>query len=189
MALNQNWGAFNRLVEEELRTNFERSVASHTFMDAGAEKHWRHFVYTRIREKKYKYVGLTRSAAMACANALNLLYTRKIHPWKAYNEDDPYWSMTVPTVAADLEIVKAGQAVPVHVAGDSWSVDVSVNETVSIPWRQLVVASTWDDPGPAWVEFENDPTIRTDAFIGYHQREGHFDFDYDEAEVGYGSPF
>lgn len=181
MALRTTWGASNRVVTSDLRTTYERVFVPADESDVFVAEtglgcaYWK---YTRTRTKTYKYVGLSHAAALQCASALNKLYNRVVFPWLWNDQDCIWWR----NQGVNKETVRymCGEATPNHVAGDDWEVDVSVNEVITIPWRTEAGKAHDFIPG-LWDEFENNPDIRTNAFMGYDpQGTTRQDFDYDE---------
>lgn len=179
--LLSNWGKHNRVVTEELTTQFRRENKR----DSGFG--WQYFEYTRIRTKKYKYIALTREAAIACANALNRFYNRATTKWQVHQSsgESPYWAMHQPDSPKDYIYVQCGRATPSLVKGDAWEVIVDVNEEITIPWRQQGDPSVPSALPSPWTAFEANPTIKTIFFRGFN--DGTEDFTYDDGDNGIGS--
>lgn len=175
MALHTTYGSFNRVVSEELSTTYTRETILKADSDVGAA----YYKYTRTRTKQYKYIGMTRAAAVQCANNLNVKYARYICPY-VWDNDGKRWEMDVAT-NDKLEIVQAGHAVPVNVAGDDWEVNVEVSEVITVPFRPISDTQTERLPAP-FSEFESNPNLRTNVFRGFTPTGGAVDFDYDEGD-------
>lgn len=175
MSLFRTYGSFNRVVSEELSTKWERETILKEESDVGAA----YYKYKRIRSKKYSYIGMTRSAAIACANDLNAMLTRYICPY-VWDNDAKYWKRETAT-NDKLIAVNAGHATPNHEEGDDWSVSVDINEVIVINYRPVSDLQTERLPAPYSV-FESNPNVRDNVFRGFEPADLSVDFDYDEGD-------
>lgn len=198
MSLSTTWGAHNRIVDEEISTTYDRE----RFVKTVAGVTCVFFKYTRVRTKRYRYLGMTEEAAISCANAMNKLYNRVcaeemlhnpqnesvVWPWF---DDGVHNGQTRPEEIAPRNDSlyahkyvrrKVGVAVPSY-SGEScaWNVTVTVNETLSAHFAstQRTGAAT------TWQAFEENPNGKFLQFIGLDYPEAEF---YDDDEIGYGSP-
>lgn len=204
MALLTTWSSRNRVISQDLYTTFTREAVaaddSDVFVYRSAGWGVAYYKYTRQRTKQYAYIGMSRATAIRCAAAMNALYSRKV--WRHFfNNQQFYWHIAaagddIPYSFHGLthDIVPSGTATPKHDGGDAWSVDISVNEEITIPYRPLVTNNPpeHDELPEPWAAFEANPSARSMNFVGRQRNAteialGLYDFDYDEFSVGWGS--
>ena len=194
MALRTTWTKANRLITQDLTTNYSRIL-----MTEVEEEYW---LYSRFRSKEYEYFGMTHAAALACAKAMNKLYNRRVlnQAWQYGGSvpstnnnwmfltglpapNDKIYSPTSNYTQQATESVVCGNAVPIRESGDAWKVQVSVNESLSYKYRPFGMV----DPGNPlpWTAFEEDPTLAWYQFTGAIHA---LNENYDTGDVGYGSP-
>lgn len=108
----------NRVVSVGLLTQYRRVYDA----DSYDQPFWQ---YTRIRTKAYSYVGLSESAAKACAEAMQAYYTRTfpMYEWKFGR-----WQVKAGASYQDC-VAEVGYQ---HDEGHLWHVDVQVNEQAII---------------------------------------------------------
>lgn len=131
------------------------------------------FKYTRRRTMRYSYVGLTKAAAKSIAQQIENWLVRRTAP-QTWNHS--YWRYDVPTVTvenpegvvmidaislAKLDAVVGGHAVPQQVAGESWAVNVEIDETLDYLHPP---SQTDHERPPVWAAFERNPEIETPNF-------------------------
>lgn len=194
MALRTTWTKANRLITQDLTTTYSRYL-----MDDVEEEYW---LYSRLRVKEYEYFGMTHEAALACAKAMNKLYSRRVlkQEWQYSGAvpspnnnwmfltglaapNDKIYNPTNNYVQQATQVRCCGSARPIHEQGDAWKVVVSVNERLSYNYRpyQSVVSG---NPLP-WTAFEEDPDLPWYQFTGAIHA---LNENYDTGDVGYGSP-
>lgn len=102
-----------QLLDEELTTAVDSyDTTRHTY----------NYKITRHRTKTYRYVGMDRATAKACAAEKKALYTRTFHTW-VFN--DGRWSVAT---GGDYTS-QVATAVPQRIGGDMWNVEIHVDET------------------------------------------------------------
>lgn len=199
MALRTTWGAWNRVISQDLNTTVNRELTRMTVFDSGGIDAvvWQ---YTRTRRKSYSYIGMTHDAAMRCVASLNALYTRKQREL-ILTKSSTAGTMSYMTRWIDLanekdyiteRVFSGGVAVPTYESGDAWSVKVDVNEVLTFKYRNDNVYTTQtnydrNEISVGWLDFENNPELRNAYGIGMYPDDDHGDYNYDEAYVGYGS--
>lgn len=210
MALLTTWGKKNRVINEELTTTYKRTKKE--YPQGEASQRIFYWEYERTRTKKYEYIGLTHGAAIACANAMNILYSRRTleqrlwmnggnvpipgsSEWWFYASDrfNPGGLSRDPVNAYEDYLatdVKCGVAVPEYVSGDAWKVIVDVNEILT--YKYYVLGG--DHPPEPWAAFENNPNATYYEFTGARDNQlstlvnRNVNENYDTGDVGYGSP-
>lgn len=201
MGLKSTWSVANRVVKQNLATDFTRENIAATDSDVfiyGAAVPVAYYKYTRVRTKQYSYIGMTREAALRCCAAMNALYAREIYRWE-FNNTTLTWNMQSAQTAANMrsmDIVQGGTATLENVAGCSWTVNINVNEQITIPYRKIASGNNAEPaanmPYP-WRDFEENPSKLTDYFRGRAATTTETsygllqDFDYDERDIGWGS--
>lgn len=205
MSLSTTWGAHNRVVDEELRTVFSRDTLVSEF--SGHKNYY--FKYLRQRTKSYKYVGLTKSAAIACAAALNDLYNRicldsKVRQLSSSSQGvyglelyftNGFDDVTFDPPTQDLPRYdqllayrylrkKCGEATPRY-SGESDAYDVIVNVNEELETYFIRDAADPDIRNSIWFAFESDPGSKQLRFCGLDHPNNE---KYDDDEIGYGSP-
>ena len=92
------------------------------------------FVYTRYASKTYSYVGMDYDTAKACAAAKRTQYLRRHNrvTIEATTVDAGDGSAVASVCAKDTQVYEALCTISmVHGEGDSWNVEIQVNETES----------------------------------------------------------
>lgn len=197
MALYTTWSETNRVIRNDLASTFTRENVSSEDSDVfiyGAPIAACYYKYTRMRTKQYSYIGMPKAVAVRCCAAMNALYSRPVFKWE-WDADNYIFRMQTTPSNRDYNSVQGGTAAMTWAGDDIWHVDVTVNEQITIPYRALTnnqqePPDTWPYP---WLGFENDPSMRTDAFRGRTATSAEvqqgllYDYDYDERAVGWGS--
>lgn len=124
MALLNTASDVNRVIDTDLHVTYARRAIYGTWTKVTLNvtttytKAWE---YSRVAVKTYRYVGLTKSAALAKVQELDSLYTRatKVSEWNG--EDGEFEHV-------DGGDVLMAELVPQHEDGGMWSVVISVNE-------------------------------------------------------------
>ena len=200
MALLNTWSVANRVIRQNIASSFTRENIAATDSDVfvyGAAVPVAYYKYTRTRTKQYSYIGMTREAALRCAAAMNALYSRAVYRW-VFDSQQKVWEMQSTPTMHDMDYVRGGTATLEYIAGCSWAVNISVNESITIPYRTAWKGSPptsgdADEMPYPWRDFETNPAKLTDYFRGRaatstEQQYGLLqDFDYDERDVGWGS--
>ena len=128
MGLLTSWGAANRVIDQDLVKTYSRQrvYQDYTYVYGVAQLITIHSVweYHRRATKSYRYVGMDRDTANACAAAMVTKYTRatKISDWNATGEHAGTFS------DIDGGTIQMAEVVVVHVAGCMYEVLVTVNE-------------------------------------------------------------
>ena len=128
MGLLTSWGAANRVIDQDLVKTYSRQLVyqDYTYVYGIAELITIHSVweYHRRATKSYRYVGMDRDTANACAAAMVAKYTRatKISDWNATGEHAGTFS------DVDGGDIPMAEVAVVHVAGCMYEVHVTVNE-------------------------------------------------------------
>ena len=128
MGLLTSWGAANRVIDQDLGITYSRQrvYQDYTYVYGVAELITIHSVweYHRRATKSYRYVGMDRDTANACAAAMVTKYTRttKVSDWNATGEHAGTFS------DIDGGTIQMAEVVVVHVAGCMYEVLVTVNE-------------------------------------------------------------
>ena len=171
MALSHVWSNARRRIDEGLAVTFKKSLKYATNINNITRPYWR---YERRRTMSFTYLGLTASAAQACAAAWNRALYRKAwtQKWIA-NESPPgdnsgaigfwddYGRVGDPLDDSQFTFVSGGEALVKHAAGSAFEVEVRIDET--LPYNHQPFDFSAGGRGD-WVEFENDPTMATSAF-------------------------
>ena len=129
MALHENYGDFNKLVESLPVVRYESTPTYHT--PEGGQPVPVFWTMTRQSSHSFKYIGLTEAAASECAAALRKAYTQKYMAWTAsVDTSDPDAPRAV---VSPVEILRCGASIdPRLVAGDNWEVAVQVEESDTV---------------------------------------------------------
>lgn len=128
MGLLTSYGAANRVIDQDLGITYSRQrvFQDYTYVYGIAELITIHSVweYHRRATKSYRYVGMDRDTANACAAAMVTKYTRatKISDWNATGEHAGTFS------DIDGGAIPMAEVAVVHVAGCMYEVHVTVNE-------------------------------------------------------------
>lgn len=111
MALKESYGPANK---QQHTLPFEREVR--TYFNVWSVGYW---LVETITTERFSYVGMTKSAAQACVDALKIAYTKSILIPSVQSDGEVTYSM-VNMCVADIQ----GN----HVGGLMWDVNVDVNE-------------------------------------------------------------
>ena len=128
MGLLTSWGAANRVIDQDLGITYSRQrvYQDYTYVYGVAELITIHSVweYHRRATKSYRYVGMDRDTANACAAAMVTKYTRttKVSDWNGSGEHAGTFS------DIDGGAIPMAEIAVVHVAGCMYEVHVTVNE-------------------------------------------------------------
>lgn len=128
MGLLTSYGAANRVIDQDLGITYSRQrvYQDYTYVYGIAELITIHSVweYHRRATKSYRYVGMDRDTANACAAAMVTKYTRatKVSDWNATGEHAGTFS------DIDGGAIPMAEVAVVHVAGCMYEVHVTVNE-------------------------------------------------------------
>ena len=128
MGLLTSWGAANRVIDQGLVKTYSRQrvYQDYTYVYGVAELITIHSVweYHRRATKSYRYVGMDRDTANACAEAMVAKYTRttKVSDWNGSGELAGTFS------EIDGGNIPMAEIAVVHVAGCMYEVHVTVNE-------------------------------------------------------------
>ena len=128
MGLLTSYGEANRVIDQDLVKTYSRQrvYQDYTYVYGIAELITIHSVweYHRRATKSYRYVGMDRDTANACAAAMVTKYTRatKISDWNATGEHAGTFS------DIDGGAISMAEVAVVHVAGCMYEVHVTVNE-------------------------------------------------------------
>ena len=128
MGLLTSWGAANRVIDQDLVKTYSRQrvYQDYTYVYGVAQLITIHSVweYHRRATKSYRYVGMDRDTANACAAAMVTKYTRatKISDWNGSGEHAGTFS------EIDGGTIPMAEVAVVHVAGCMYEVHVTVNE-------------------------------------------------------------
>lgn len=128
MGLLTSYGAANRVIDQDLSITYSRQrvYQDYTYVYGIAELITIHSVweYHRRATKSYRYVGMDRDTANACAAAMVTKYTRatKISDWNGSGEHAGTFS------DIDGGAIPMAEVAVVHVAGCMYEVHVTVNE-------------------------------------------------------------
>jgi len=128
MGLLTSYGEANRVIDQDLVKTYSRQrvYQDYTYVYGIAEIITIHSVweYHRRATKSYRYVGMDRDTANACAAAMVTKYTRatKISDWNATGELAGTFS------DVDGGAIPMAEVAVVHVAGCMYEVHVTVNE-------------------------------------------------------------
>lgn len=127
MGLLTSWGA-NRVIDQDLSIIYSRQrvYQDYTYVYGVAELITIHSVweYRRRAAKSYRYVGMDRDTANACAAAMVAKYTRttKVSDWNSTGEHAGTF------LDIDGGAIPMAEVAVVHVAGCMYEVLVTVNE-------------------------------------------------------------
>jgi hypothetical protein len=129
--------------------------------------YWR---YDISRSMSYSYVGLTKAAAENAAMQLTRLLNRPVFPigyfhgdtttsaiydkWFAALKSPGESESTYHLYTSVGKPFKRGTAVATRVEGDEWKVEVSIDESWTIPFL-----SADNDLGDRWEDFEKNPNL------------------------------
>lgn len=128
MGLFTTYGEANRVIDQDLVKTYSRQrvYQDYTYVYGVAELVTIHTVweYHRRATKSYRYVGMDRDTANACAAAMVTKYTRatKVSDWNATGEHAGTFS------DIDGGDIPMAEVAVVHVAGCMYEVHVMVNE-------------------------------------------------------------
>ena len=128
MGLFTTYGEANRVIDQDLVKTYSRQrvYQDYTYVYGVAELITIHSVweYHRRATKSYRYVGMDRDTANACAAAMVTKYTRttKVSDWNATGEHAGTFS------DIDGGTIPMAEVAVVHVAGCMYEVHVTVNE-------------------------------------------------------------
>ena len=128
MGLLTSWGAANRVIDQDLVKTYSRQrvYQDYTYVYGVAQLITIHSVweYHRRATKSYRYVGMDRDTANACAEAMVTKYTRttKVSDWNATGEHAGTFS------DIDGGAIPMAEVAVVHVAGCMYEVHITVNE-------------------------------------------------------------
>ena len=128
MGLLTSWGAANRVIDQDLVKTYSRQrvYQDYTYVYGVAQLITIHSVweYHRRATKSYRYVGMDRDTANACAAAMATKYTRatKVSDWNGSGELAGTFS------EIDGGTIPMAEVAVVHVAGCMYEVHITVNE-------------------------------------------------------------
>ncbi len=127
MALLSSHSSVNLEESAAVMTRYLRAMQSQDFSVGEQSFTASYYEYHRITSGNYRYVGLTKDAALACANACRAaLEHASISQVVVYQNG----AVTV-TDGGELSIM-AGDISVTREAGSMWSVEVSLNEDVTL---------------------------------------------------------
>jgi len=130
-ALIDHYSSANRAIESSLNVMyFKRLVpglwVGTSVVSSSSSVTYSHMhEYHRVARKTYKYVGMTKTGADECAEAMKSIYTRTVK-YQRWNSTAGYMGDWETIVSTGSEI--SSEIVIRHVGGDMWEVDISVNE-------------------------------------------------------------
>lgn len=123
MGLFQTLSAANMATQTGLTVRYNINRRTATYMSGDTETEYTYYEYVRTAAKRYKYVGLTKAAALNGAQTKMGKYTRS------------YSVAVVPAhnaTATDVfgaAVTKCTVGIqPVHESGNMWSLEISVDE-------------------------------------------------------------
>jgi hypothetical protein len=174
MALSNIWGNLRRVIIDDLAVTYKKTLKTAVNSQNISRPYWR---YERRRTMKFKYLGLTKSAAQACALAWNNALYAKV--WRQVwigNQSDPasniggqmgFWNSYHNPVDSDTaddrsyDYITRGTAAVNYDGGKGWTVTVNIDET--LPYNHTPFDYGVSGNG-TWEAFENDPQMLTTAF-------------------------
>lgn len=112
----KTWGDFNKVESSLLFTQYTYE----SLPNYGSQRMTR---IRRIRTKTYKFVGMSRTTAIECANEKRELYNRRFYYWQQRNG---FWEM-VKTIDNQYRENVASIAI-VNTYGGLYDVQIQVNE-------------------------------------------------------------
>lgn len=202
------WGKKNRIIQSPLCTTFTREKIEHDVQGYSTKLlAWK---YNRLRTKQYSYIGLTEAAAKACVVAMNRLYHRlicdqRVHWGSATSQDSNYvypeyfngypgdanegWNRVLEHYEVkymrQYKSVVVGSAVATRDGGDSGAYTVTVNVSEELSAYYVPGYNDLTTDNVVWNAFETNPDAKYLEFVGMRDTNGE---EYDDGDVGYGSP-
>lgn len=161
------WTDENLVIERDLTTTYTRELVTGPTI-RGTDDKAIYFKYTRVRDMRFKYVGLTREAAYNCAADMRAIFRRKYLPqiWHDGGAGHYGWSWPVNSTILDYKVVDvATVAEPRLKDGEQWEVDVTLYEPLE--YNHTAIKETSDFPETAiFAAFEMDPNGKHGCFVG-----------------------
>jgi hypothetical protein len=122
------WTDANRVITQRLTSEYTAAYAGN--YGSSSTQVWH---YTRRRTKVYDYVGIDESAVQDCVYFLNDLWLRRIPKVEAYVYQTSTSTYSKPTDDSQCDFPLVARIVPNRIGGRLWSINVQVEETVTIP--------------------------------------------------------